>query len=523
MSPGLASPRPWLLLAGVAHAWAMAWPGQGQAWGGLQWLSLWALALALWPLVQAGVPDRGAWREAAWRGGAFAIGALAATFWWLHVSMHQVGGMPAWLSVAAVLALAAGLGLYTALAAALWVAGVRALGWARAPWAASAWFAVVWLGAELLRGTWWTGFPWGASGYAHVDSALAPLAPWLGVYGLGALSAGAAMRLAAPLARGRALLVLLLALGLVQALPDNDHWTRPVDATLQVELLQANIAQTEKFDPAQGVREALDWYGQHLHGSTARLVVAPETALPLLPEQLPPRYWAQLQARFAGTAGEGAQLALVGLPWRPAGQGYRNAVLALGPEPVGGWRYDKHHLVPFGEFIPMGFAWLVRTMQIPLGEFEAGPLGPPPLAWAGQRLALNICYEDLFGEELARPFAQPGQAPTLLINVSNIAWFGDTVAVDQHLNISRMRALELGRPMLRATNTGATAIIDHRGQVQAQLPRFTRGALLGQVQGREGLTPYARWAAHWGLWPWWLLVGGVGAAVAVLGRRRARA
>ena len=523
MNRGLTSPKPWLLLAGGVHALSLAWPGQGQAWGSLQWLSMLALALSLWPLVQPGLPGRQAGREAAWRAGCFALGALAGAFWWLHVSMHQVGGMPAWLSVTAVLALAGALALYTALAAALWVWGVRAAQWQQRPRWASLWFAAVWLGAELLRGTWWTGFPWGASGYAHVDSALAPLAPWVGVYGMGALSAGAAMRLAIPRARARVALGGLLALALVQALPDNARLTRAVGDAVQVELLQANIAQTEKFDPGQGVREALGWYGERLLGSTAALVVAPETALPLLPEQLPPRYWAQLQARFASTGGEGSQLALVGVPWREPAQGYRNAVLALGPEPVGGWRYDKHHLVPFGEFIPPGFAWLVRTMQIPLGEFEPGPLGPAPLLWAGQRLALNICYEDLFGEELARPFARADLAPTVLINVSNIAWFGDTVAVDQHLNISRMRALELGRPMLRATNTGATAIIDHRGQVQAQLPRFTRGGLQGQVQGREGLTPYAQWASRWGLWPLWACVLAAGALVAWAAWRRTRA
>ena len=161
-------------------------------------------------------------------------------------------------------------------------------------------------------------------------------------------------------------------------------------------------------------------------------------------------------------------------------------------------------------------------MNIPLGNFAAGPVDAPSLAWRGQRLAPNICYEDVFGEELARRFADPDQAPTALVNVSNIAWFGNTVAVDQHRLISRMRALEFERPMLRATNTGATAIIDHRGQVVQELPRFTRGVLLGTFEGREGLTPYARWAGRWGLGPLWLLALGVAGWVLWRTRRAAK-
>ena len=169
------------------------------------------------------------------------------------------------------------------------------------------------------------------------------------------------------------------------------------------------------------------------------------------------------------------------------------------------YRYDKVHLVPFGEFIPTGFRWFTELMNIPLGDFARGPLDAPSFVVRGQRIAPNICYEDLFGAELAQRFADPARAPTIFANLSNIGWFGDTIAVDQHLHISRMRTLEFQRPMLRATNTGATAIIDHRGRVQAMLPPFTQGVLEGRVQGREGLTPFARWSARFGLWPWLLL------------------
>ena len=492
--------------AGGLQALSVAWPGTGQAHGWLQILSLALLAALLVPLTAGNVPLRPVWMAAARRSAAFALTWLAGTFWWLHVSMHEVGGMPAPLSVAAVLLLAAALGLYYVAAATVWVALVRQARWAVRPLAASVLFAALWLLAELLRGRWFTGFPWGAGGYAHVDGWLAAAAPWVGVYGMGAIAAFVSMRLALlravpgwmPQRRWRAVLLLALLLGGVAQLPGADRFTQSAGSA-EVELLQANISQTEKFDTGRGIRDALQWYGERLIASRQPLVIAPETAIPLLPRHLPPGYWQALQDHFA----QGQRLALVGAPWGDAQQGYSNALLALGPSGMPDYRYDKYHLVPFGEFIPTGFGWFVRQMQIPLGDFARGSVHQPSIAWQGQRLAPNICYEDLFGEELAQRFGPGQQAPTVLVNVSNIAWFGDTVAVDQHLNISRLRALELGRPMLRATNSGATAIIDHRGQVQGLLPRFTRGSLTGTFEGREGLTPYARWAAAFGLWPLW--------------------
>ena len=195
--------------------------------------------------------------------------------------------------------------------------------------------------------------------------------------------------------------------------------------------------------------------------------------------------------------------ALIGIPLGNARDGYTNAVVGLKPGQSEVYRYDKHHLVPFGEFVPPFFQWFLDMMNIPLGEFRRGALAQPSFDFKGQRLAPNICYEDLFGEELGARFADAGRAPTLLVNVSNIAWFGDSVAIDQHLQISRMRALEFERPMLRATNTGPTVIIDHQGEVTARLPRLTRGVLEGVVQGRSGNTPFATWVARLGLWPFW--------------------
>jgi apolipoprotein N-acyltransferase len=271
---------------------------------------------------------------------------------------------------------------------------------------------------------------------------------------------------------------------------------------LSVTLLQGNVAQDQKF-AAEHMPQALAWVAQALGDARGALVVAPETAVPLLPEQLAelsPGYWPALRARFESSA----QAALIGVPLGDYSSGYTNSVLGLSAASRGAtpYRYDKVHLVPFGEFIPTGFRWFTELMNIPLGDFARGPRNAPSFQVGRERIAPNICYEDLFGAELAQRFIDPASAPTIFANVSNIGWFGDTIAVEQHLNISRMRTLEFQRPMLRATNTGATAIIDHRAQVLAKLPPFTQGVLEGRVQGREGLTPFAWWSARFGLWPW---------------------
>jgi apolipoprotein N-acyltransferase len=473
----------------------------------------WGLQLACVAALAALVA-RASPRRAALAGVGFGTAWVAAGTWWLFVSMHRYGGLPAWMAVLAVLALAAFLSLYLALGLAAFAR------WrCRRPGADALLFAAVWLLAELARGVIFTGFPWVASGYAQVDAPLAALAPWLGVYGTGAVAAGLAARAAlgwrsGGTARRRATGV-LGAVGalLVLALLPVPDFTRPT-GSLAVTLLQGNVPQDEKFEPTHQAA-AVEWHLTALLAARGDLVVAPETALPLLPQQMPEGLWDGLQQRFAA----GPTAALLGLPLGDEKVGYTNSAAGLAPgQPM--YRYDKQHLVPFGEFIPTGFRWFTEMMNIPLGDFNRGPLVAPSFVVKGERIAPNICYEDLFGEELAARFGDAASAPTLLANISNIGWFGRTIAIDQHLQISRQRSLELQRPMLRATNTGATVVIDHRGRVAAQLAPHTRGVLVAEVTGREGLTPYARWAAAFGLWPLWLL-GGSGVAAAAWRYRRA--
>lgn len=465
-------------------------------------LPLLTLAWLVWRL------DAAAPRRAALLAWCYGTGWLCAGTWWLYVSMHDYGNVLAPLAALAVFALAGALSLYLAAAGALYAK------WRRGRAADALLFAALWLLAELARGVIFTGFPWVASGYSQVDAPLAALAPWLGVYGIGAVlafGAAALVRLAG--ARRAWPIGAVVGLVVLARLVPAD-FTAPA-GELPVVLLQPNVAQDDKFS-AERMPEALAWVARALHQPASGLVVAPETAVPLLPDQLAqfaPGYWDALTAPFAA---DPKRAALVGVPLGDFQTGYTNSVVGLSAG-GGAYRYDKRHLVPFGEFNPPGFRWFTSVLAIPLGDFSRGVANPPSFAFGGQRLAPNICYEDLFGEELALRFADPAQAPTVFVNFSNIGWFGRTVAVPQHLNISRLRALEFQLPMLRATNTGATAFIDHRGRVTAQLEPFTQGLLAGTVQGRQGRTPFAAWASMLGLWP--LLL----AAAAVLVALRPRA
>ena len=482
-------PAEFLLAAALGALQTVAFVHTG--WGWL--LQLLAVAWLAWRVLATATTPR----RAAGIGLAFAAAWGAAATWWLFISMHRYGGLPAPLAAAAVLLLSLALASFLAGAMAL-VARVRG----GRPVGDALLFALAWLAAELARGLVFTGFPWAASGYAHVDSPLVAWAPWAGVYGLGALLAFTAA-LVAGLARDlrRGGIALAAAVVLLWAAPftlARFDFTQPT-STLKVRLLQTNVAQDEKF-AVEHLPATLAWLAAALKAADGDLVVAPETAVPLLPaqlDQLDPDYWPSLREHFAQP---GRPAALVGVPLGDERDGYSNAVVGLSAGGASVYRYDKAHLVPFGEFIPTGFRWFTDLMNIPLGDFMRGRLDAPSFAVRGERIGPNICYEDLFGEELALRFVTAASAPTILANVSNIGWFGDTIAVQQHLNISRMRTLELQRPMLRATNTGATAVIDHRGRVAAALPPFTRGVLTAEVQGREGRTPYAAWVGATGLW-----------------------
>jgi apolipoprotein N-acyltransferase len=410
-------------------------------------------------------------------GWAYGFGFFLAGTSWIYVSLSVFGGMPPWLAGFATLLFCATLALFPAVAA-----GVFKRWQPAGPVRQALFFAALLALADWLRGWVFTGFPWLALGYSQAPpSPLAGFAPILGVYGLGLLVAvsGALLsvrRIGVPL-----LLVLLAAgFGLRQV-----AWTEAIGEPVSVALVQGNVPQEMKWNPEHFIRTLL-LYRDLVAQYPAKLTVLPETAVPAFFEQLPPEF-VELMKNLAQRQGGDLVFGAV------TGQGerYWNSAVTLGASPT--QIYSKSHLVPFGEFIPAGFGWFMAMADIPMSQFSRAPLGQPPFSVAGQQVAANICYEDAFGEEIIA--ALP--AATILVNLSNTAWFGHSLAQPQHLQISQMRALETGRPMLRATNTGMTAVVRPDGTVQAALPPFASGVLSAQVHGYQGLTPYARF----GNWP----------------------
>jgi apolipoprotein N-acyltransferase len=419
----------------------------------------------------------------------FGLGWFGTGISWVYISMHVHGDMPSWIAALATAALAALMAVYPALAAFI----AHRVAHSPAPRLLLAWPAA-WSLTEWLRGIVLTGLPWIASGYAHTDGPLAGYAPVLGVYGLcliAALIAGALVALlqrGSPATRWAALAVALAPIALGQMLRPIE-WTYPTGDPLNVKLVQGNIPQDLKFADG-GTALAVTRYFELMPDGPAQhsdLVVLPESAFPLPISDLPPSVLEGLQDF---TRQQHRALIFGAFIEEPREHFYNSAIGLQDDEPP--QRYSKRHLVPFGEFIPFGFRWFVDLMNIPIGDQERGALYQPPMQLAGQRIAVNICFEDLFGEEIIAAWHDPALEPTLLLNLSNLAWFDGSIALPQHLQISRMRALETGRPLLRATNTGATAIIDPHGRVLAQLPFSQSASLSGRVSGFSGRTPYVR-------------------------------
>ncbi|HET9736362.1 MAG TPA: apolipoprotein N-acyltransferase [Burkholderiales bacterium] len=460
-----------LLVAFVAGA-AMV-----PAFAPLEWFPLALAALAV--LVHLWLAAPGA-RAAAWLGFAFGMGTFLAGVSWVYISLHRYGAMPAPLAAFATVAFCAILASYAALAGALQTMF-------RLPLAVRAALVIpaLWTLGEWLRATLFTGFPWLALGSAAIDTPLAGFAPLGGVYALSfasALAAGLLWCMAAGQARWAAAAAFAI-LGLAGAALREVEWTVPAGAPVTASLVQGNVPQALKFDPARYVR-TLEVHARLAEESRARLIVLPETAVPRMLDSVEPAYLERLRVAAARNGGD----LLLGAPTRTAPGEYYNSVVSLGASPT--QRYHKVHLVPFGEFVPPGFGWIVRVLHIPLADFSRGAATQPPLAVAGQRVAVNICYEDAYGGELIRQLPEA----TLLVNVSNVAWFGDSLAPAQHLQIARARALETGRMHLTATNTGITAAIGRDGAVRARLPQFAEGRLDVEVQGYAGATPYVRFA-----------------------------
>jgi apolipoprotein N-acyltransferase len=454
-------------------------------------------------------------KAAGWLGFAFGFGLFAAGIGWIYVALHDYGGMPMPLAAAATLLFAAFLALFPAFAGyaqARFPAWRGAMFWSPeeekrphpavtfripAQVALGVLMPAAWVAIEWLRGLIFTGFPWLTLGYAHSNSPLAGYAPVLGVYGVSLVAAVSAGLLAWLYAvgaghardkkyRGHGPLLPLMLIGIIWgagALLRVVPWTQPQGEPFSVALVQGNIAQDIKFNE-DALVGTLETYRRLALQGEARLTVLPETAFPLLRENVPLSLVEQLRDHARMSNGD----MLIGAFERDE-KGYYNSVFTLGSSAE--QRYRKEHLVPFGEFIPLRYVLgplINDVLNIPMGDLARGGERQEPLAVAGQRVAVNICYEDVFGEEIIRALPQA----TLLVNVTNDAWYGDSYAAEQHNQIAQLRALETGRMMLRATNTGVTSIIGADGRVLQKLQQHEEGVLSGTAQGYEGITPYVR-------------------------------
>lgn len=500
-----------LFIAGAIHALAFA-PHPLPGWV-LPYVQIACLAFLARHTLQA--PGAG---SVALRAFLFGFGQFAFGLYWLYISMYEYGGMPLAMAIAAVLIFAAALSIYGMLACLLAWRLLRgrvrpdplAVLWAGAVWASC------WTLGEWLRGTLFTGFPWLNIGYAHVEGVLAPWAAVVGVYGVAWLAAFASAAVALVVigrntgkdVQSATALAVSLLTGVAGIALSHVAWSRPYGEPILVRLVQGNIPQSQKFDPLLIERGIADYMmlarlAPKDGGREPDITVLPETVVPLLQDRVHPRVWTD----WLAIARERGTTLLMGVPLHERVDGrnrYTNSAIAFDGEasaeaiaaartPL---RYDKVHLVPFGEFIPTGFRWFVNTMSIPLGDFDRGTLGQPAMPIAGQMVTPNICYEDVFGEEIIQGVRGDvdGGGASILVNVSNLAWFGDSWSLRQHLQISRMRSLETARPMLRATNTGMTAAINPDGAVRAVLQPHVKGVLDVEVQGTSGLTPYVRWS-----------------------------
>ncbi|MCD2515184.1 apolipoprotein N-acyltransferase [Massilia sp. G4R7] len=447
------------------------------------WWPLQFLALAYF-FYQVGMGTSS--RRGVWLGWAFGFGWSVAGMHWLYIAITRFGGLPAVLGAIAIALLGLYMGLFGAFAG-------GAASWLRRKWSlpVPAFVLLVlpaaWGVSEWMRGWVFTGFPWAAAGYAHNVSPLGGYAPIVGVYGVGVLAALCAGCIVMLTQRARwpalSLFAAVMVGGFTLKFVD---WTHEVGQPLTVRLLQGDVRQDQKFDAAY-LMDIVGRYQGLITAAPADLIATPETAIPVSPQYLPPDYLAGLQDFAARTRSH----LMLGIPMMDSPTKYGNSVIAFGPG-SSPYRYDKHHLVPFGEFIPPGFRWFTDLMSIPLGDQTRGAALQAAFPIKDQLVLPNICYEDAFGEEIAAQLRNAPRPATLLLNVSNLAWYGESVAIPQHLQISQMRAIETGRPMLRSTNNGATAIIDGRGKVTQALPFYGRGVLSATVRGTEGLTPYVR-------------------------------
>lgn len=425
-------------------------------------------------------------KDAAITGLIYGLGFYITGIYWIYISLHDFGNMPTLMAGIATFLLCAFMASFIALVGGLSVRFAR-----DERLHCVILIAVFWSISDWVRSWIFTGFPWLTIGYSQIPaSPLAGFAPVMGIYGVSLLTVLLASLSAYFLINQKLKLVTQqkLAFGILSIIVlgfglSRVTWSQATSKPISVALLQGNVAQSIKWDPNVAEATMQQYLGMAMK-SQAQLIVMPETALPILSSQMPKPMAEALKNHAIHNHGD----IVFGIVELDHGD-YFNSAMSIGINPT--QTYRKSHLVPFGEFIPLKalFGWIYRDwLNMPLSDLSRGSIHQQAIQVANMKAALNICYEDVFGEEIIRQLPQAN----ILINITNDAWYGESLAAYQHLQFSQARALETGRMLLRATNTGATAIIDTKGQLKNHAPHFKTTVLNGFAQTHQGTTPYVR-------------------------------
>ncbi len=419
---------------------------------------------------------------------AFGIGYFVISLWWLYISMHDVGGMNPFLSGIAVLLLSAYMAIYFSLASLAIPAFKRT-------WFTGILLAASWVVMEFLRGWLFTGFPWAGLAESQINGPFASIAPLLGGFACTFLVIWISwelLQLKKQMVFSGAIVICAIAIAQLTGLMS---FTKPFGEPLTVRLIQGNFEQSLKLNP-EAIGQQIYFYSSQVKNEPADLIIIPETAFPWPQNNLPSGILSDLQG-YSNSSSSNLLLGLIGEVSSDRGLQYTNRAIGIAPNTTP-YQYDKVHLVPFGEFIPPGFYWFIKAFNVPLSDFARGSAEQPAFKIIRQNqnavhAAITICYEDVFGGELAARIRHSQDPINLLVNMTNLAWFGQSQAPTQQLRLSQLRSLETGLPALRATNTGITSVIGPDGKVLQSLPEFTQTSLNTQVQPYTGKTPFVIW------------------------------
>ena len=418
----------------------------------------------------------------------FSIGYFVAGLWWLYISLHDVGGMNAMLSCIAVFLLSTYVAFYFSIAC-------LSIRFFKNSYVSGLFLASSWVLSEYLREVIFTGFPWMGFAETQVNGPFASIAPFFGGLACTFLVIWTSWEIFQLKQRLKIGVISIAAVVTISQLVGFISFTKPFGEPISIRLIQGNFEQSLKFNPLE-INQQIDFYASEIKRERADLVIIPETAFPWPQNNLPVGLMNYLQS-FSNSSSSNLLVGLIGEVVTDKGPQYTNRATGLSPN-AAPYQYDKSHLVPFGEFIPPGFQWFIKAFNVPMSDFARGSLSQEPFNISRKdqpaiHAAITICYEDAFGGELASRLQNSGAPVNLLINMTNLAWFGESQAPTQQLRLSQMRSLETGLPALRSTNTGITAVLGADGKILAALPEFTQASLSTQVQPYVGKTPYVIW------------------------------